>query len=71
MIDEKYKTRSLGILNPDEQLRELNEKRHSFQISLFKIDVDASKKQGINIGRILRFKFHDWLIEKGVFDENE
>jgi hypothetical protein len=64
VIDPKYTTRSLKVLTTDEQTREINQPKVDISIDLFQDDFDLAKSLNMNISRIIRFKFHDWLQEK-------
>jgi hypothetical protein len=64
VIDPKYTTRSLAVLTDKEKLREINQPKVDISIDLFKDDFEQAKSLNLNISRIIRFKFHEWLLEK-------
>jgi len=68
-IDPKYCTRSLSVLTDDEALREAKMPRSKFMVELFTDDLDLAQKNNLNISRIIRFKFHDWLQSKIIKTE--
>ena len=63
-ITRDYTERGTSALTPEEQLLELNTPKTKILISLFTDDLDKAKKLKLNMNRIIRFKFHDWLQEK-------
>jgi hypothetical protein len=50
-------------LEPDEQIKELNTEKEQYALQLFKEDMDKARRLKLNMARIIRFKFHDWLNE--------
>lgn len=64
MIAEKYCSKSLSVLTPDEILLETLTPKQQYNIELFLPDIEFSKLNKLNISRIIRHKFHEWLREK-------
>jgi hypothetical protein len=50
-------------LEPDEQIKELNVEKEQYALQLFKEDLVKARRLKLNVARIIRFKFHDWLEE--------
>jgi len=63
-IDPKYQTRALSVLTEEEMIREVKAEKVNFSLDLFKADYELAKSLDINVSRILRFKFHEWLQDK-------
>ena len=63
-IDPKYKTQAMSVLSDDEKIREVTKKKHIISIEIFEEDFQFAKQEDLNISRILRFKFHEWLNSK-------
>lgn len=64
MIDLKYTNQKLSVLTDEEKIREVTWPKVMVSIELFQQDLDLAKSLNINMSRILRFKFHDWLHDK-------
>jgi post-segregation antitoxin (ccd killing protein) len=64
MISEKYKTTSMKVLTNEEQLREINCEKFNVLIPIFKEDYEFAKENGLNISRIIRHKFSEWIKKK-------
>ena len=64
MIDPKYTTKALTVLTPEEKYLEVMTKKTTTTIELFDDDLKKAQDLNINISRIIRFKFRDWLQEK-------
>lgn len=66
MIDPKYCTRALSPLSNDEKIREVTTPKVGVYIELFVDDYDLAQSLKVNVSRILRFKFHEWLSSKTI-----
>jgi hypothetical protein len=64
MFDSKYSRRSLSVLNSDEVILETQSSKIKFTLDLFEDDVKLAQSNNLNISRIIRFKFHEWLMSK-------
>lgn len=64
MIDPKYLTRALSVLSKEEQIREIEKAKVLTTVELFQEDFELAQSLGVNLSRIIRFKFHEWLQEK-------
>jgi predicted DNA-binding ribbon-helix-helix protein len=65
---EKYKTRSTNVLDDIEIMQENRLKKTNFLISLYEDDLEYCRQNNLNISRIIRLKFHEWLMEKGMIE---
>jgi len=64
MFDAKYSRRSLSVLNTDEVILETQSPKIKFTLDLFEEDIKLAQSNNLNISRIIRFKFHEWLQSK-------
>lgn len=64
MIDPKYCSKSMTVLSDEEKIREAIKPKVKFAIDLFEEDLKLAQTLNINISRIIRFKFHEWLESK-------
>ena len=70
-VDNKYKTQALKVLSTIEAEQERLWDKKPVNFVLYERDILYCKKEGINVSRILRLKFHEWLLEKdAIFDEH-
>jgi hypothetical protein len=69
LIDPKYCSRSLSALTEEEKYMEVFWEKAKFGIDLFDVDLQLAKEHNLNISRIIRFKFHEWLQSKIILDE--
>jgi hypothetical protein len=73
MIDQeqikKYSTRAMKALNDKEIEQETRWEMVSFGTLFYKKDMDFCRDNNLNVTRILRMKFHDWLVEKFGLEE--
>jgi len=63
-IDPKYQTKSLAVLTDPEKIREVTIPKINTTIDLFQDDMDLAQTLNVNVSRIIRMKFHEWLQEK-------
>jgi len=63
MIDPKYTTKSLTVLSHEEKIREVTLPKMNVTIDLFTDDVKVAQSLNLNISRILRLMFHQWVSE--------
>jgi hypothetical protein len=68
-IDPKYKSRSTSALTHDEKYLETFSTKIKFTVDLFEDDLKLAQQNDLNISRIIRFKFHDWLQSKIIRPE--
>jgi hypothetical protein len=61
-INPKYKSKSMSELTYDEKYMETFWAKSKVSVDLFEEDVKLA--EGLNISRIIRFKFHEWLQSK-------
>ena len=64
MIYPKYTSQKLSVLTDEEKIREVTWAKYNASVELFQEDWELAKRLNINISRIIRFKFHEWLHEK-------
>ena len=69
LIDPKYCSRSLTALTLEEKQMEVFWEKAKFTIDLFDTDLQLAKENDLNISRIIRFKFHEWLQSKIISPE--
>jgi hypothetical protein len=62
--ERDYSLCGLNGLNTEEKIKEVSEPKESYNAVLFKCDMDKARRLNVNMARILRFKFHEWLEEK-------
>jgi len=65
-IDPKYQTRLLSVLTTEEVLLETKSPKKIFMVELFESDLKLAQEHNMNISRIIRFKFHEWLQSKVI-----
>jgi hypothetical protein len=69
MIDVKYCTRDRSVLTDKEILLEAQSKKSTVSIQLYEDDFKFAKEHDLNLSRIIRIKFHEWLQSKIIQSE--
>jgi len=64
MIDPKYSTRSMLVLTEEEKIREVIKPKTTISVEIFTEDFQLAQQNNLNLSRILRFKFHEWIQAK-------
>lgn len=67
MLDPKYTTRSLTVLTDLEKIMEVTLAKTTTSLDLFTEDLKLAQSLNLNISRIIRFKFHEWLQQKVTY----
>lgn len=66
---DKYSTRSMKVLSDKEIEQETRWEMVTYATFFYKKDIDFCRDNNLNATRILRLKFHDWLVEKFGMEE--
>lgn len=63
MVLGKFQTRSISALNDVEILLEKNTPKVLVSMEMFADDLQYCRENNLNMSRIMRFKFRDWIAE--------
>jgi len=69
LIDPKYTTKSLTVLTDPEKIMEVTMAKITTSLDLFTEDLKLAQSLNLNISRIIRHKFHEWLLQKVTYPQ--